>query len=739
MEAFLFPRGIIQPQMALTSGTKLGPYEIIAPIGAGGMGEVYRARDTRLDRTVAIKVLPQHLADTSEARQRFEREARAISSLNHPNICTLYDIGPDYLVMEHIEGIPLNGPFALDPALRYAAQICDALDAAHKKNITHRDLKPANILVTASGVKLLDFGLVKVETAHAFDPTTQTSLLTQAGAVMGTAAYMSPEQARGEEVDARSDIFSFGAVLYEMLSGRSAFARHCSVETTSAILRDEPAALDAPSNVSAIVTRCLRKSPADRFQTIGEVRAAIEQAANKPAEKIPSIAVLPFANMSGDKEQEYFSDGLAEEIINGLVKIPGLKVIARTSAFAFRGQNTDVRKIAETLGVANVLEGSVRRSGNRIRVTAQLITASDGSHLWSERYDRELADVFAVQDEMAAAIAGALQTKLAVPPAVLPRYTPNLPAYEAYLKAQHHWLKITPESLARSKECYEQAIALDPGFALAHTGLANYFLMMTVGSALLPAHEAIPQVRALAQRALEINPLLPDAHGMLAIVAGVYDHDWKEAERLFRVALARDPVPPWVQSWLGFFYLMPVGRPERAVEELERALQGDPLNTIFRLCLAMGLMASGRCEDASVECRRLLELDENYWLGYVVYAWSLLFQGRDSDAFSSAEKGYSLAPWNATATGTFAAILKRRGDTRRAEEVLQPLRNSPETYGGPRGMAVFHFLCEERDQSADWLEKCLAQRDPYGAILSPWFLRSSPRWPTLAKMMNRRS
>ncbi len=430
--------------MPLSAGDKLGPYQILAPIGAGGMGEVYRAKDPRLNRDVAIKV------SASQFSERFEREAKAIAALNHPNICQIYDIGPNYLVMEFIEGTPLHGPLPLDRALRYAMQICDALDAAHKKSITHRDLKPANILVTATGVKLLDFGLAKMgasSAAPASDDATQTSDLTEVGTVLGTASYMSPEQAKGEPTDARSDIFSFGVVLYEMLSGRRAFSRNSAIETMAAIVRDEPAPLDAPSSLSAIVTRCLRKLPASRFQTMNEVRAALEQATATATAKTPSIAVLPFANMSADKENEYFSDGLAEEILNLLAKIPGLKVIARTSAFAFKGKEQDIRKIAETLNVGTILEGSVRRAGNRIRVTAQLIEAENGSHLWSERYDRDMTDVFAIQDEIAQAISEALKVRLA------PRaQTVNIEAYQNYLKGKYYRAAFTPESLAKAKE-----------------------------------------------------------------------------------------------------------------------------------------------------------------------------------------------------------------------------------------------------------------------------------------------
>ena len=486
--------------MSLAVGSQIGPYEIVSLLGTGGMGEVYRARDTRLGRDVAIKVLPEAFAADPDRVRRFEQEARAIAALNHPHICQIHDVGPGYLVLEYVEGTPLQGPLAAEEAVRLALQIATALEAAHRHGILHRDLKPGNILVARSSrgasdsptAKLLDFGLAK-SLVFAADATR-----TVEGTIAGTAAYMSPEQTQGKAVDARSDVFSFGAVLYELISGQRAFRGDTSAEAISAVLRDEPRSLGA-SQLARVVDRCLEKDASRRYQTMAEVRAALEDAARARPDREPSIAVLPFANLSADKENEYFSDGLAEEIINALTQIPELKVTARTSAFAFRGKEQDVRKIAEALDVRTVLEGSVRRAGSRIRVTAQLINAADGYHLWSERYDRELADVFAVQDEIATAINRALQVKLAGAPVGRRRYTPSLPCYEAYLRALHESQKLTPEGMARSKEWYERAIALDPDYALAHSTFGFHFAQLA-NYGLLPAHEAMPLVRSEAAR-----------------------------------------------------------------------------------------------------------------------------------------------------------------------------------------------------------------------------------------------
>jgi TolB-like protein/Tfp pilus assembly protein PilF/predicted Ser/Thr protein kinase len=703
---------------AWATGISVGPYELLAPIGAGGMGEVWKARDTRLDRIVAIKRLKaNHTA-------RFEQEARAIAALNHPHICQIFDVGPDYLVLEYIEGKPLRGPLPVEECVRMALQVAAALEEAHMHGILHRDLKPANILVTAkSSAKLLDFGLAKqVAPSSAGEAATQTM------AVMGTPAYMAPEQAEGKPADARSDIFSFGAVLYEMLSGNRPF------DTLVAAARDEAVPLHSPA--SDIVKRCLAKRPEDRFQTMAEVRSALEALRAKPAEQQPSIAVLPFANMSGDKEQEYFSDGLAEEIINALAQIPGLKVIARTSAFAFRGKELDIRKIAEGLGVATVLEGSVRRAGSRVRITAQLITAADGSHLWSQRYDRELADVFAVQDEVAAAIAGVLQTKLVVQPAAPRRHTPKPAAYEAYLKARHYQWKLSRESLAQAQEYYEQAIALDPDFALAQVGYADFCLLRaSLGG---PAHELIARAREAARKALDLDQSLPEASAMLGVVAGAFEYDWNEADRWFRLALAHDPAPPLVLHWYGAFYLMPIGKRMEAVEAHRQALQQDPLNALFRSLHGFCLVAAERFAEAEAEFRQALEIAPTFYSPYVGLSHMAEKRGGLEEALEFAEKAYALAPWSATSRGFLAGMLRRAGNASRADELLQRLREG-DKYHVAQGFFWFHVVCEEPDQAADWLDKVVEHRNH--ALAGSWLrfaqtLSPSPRWAGAAKKMN---
>jgi serine/threonine-protein kinase len=710
--------------MPLSPGHRLGPYEIVAPIGAGGMGEVYKAIDTRLGRTVAIKTL-----DGAHG-ERFQQEARAVAALNHPHICVLYDVGPGYLVMEYVDGQPLYGPLPLADVLRVAGQVADALDAAHAKGILHRDLKPANIMMTSSGAKLLDFGLAKI-LAEATDDATRT----MAGTVLGTASYMSPEQAQGKATDARSDVFSFGTVLYELVTGKRIFERGSLLDTLNAVVREEPRPLDSPA--SSVVMRCLAKQPEQRFQTIAEVKAALAQLRSRPADAVqavPSIAVLPFANMSQNADDEYFSDGLAEEIINALVQVPGLKVIARTSAFAFKGKNEDIRKIAEMLGVTNVLEGSVRRAGSRIRVTAQLIQAHDGTHLWSQRYDRELADIFAVQDEVAAAIAGALKLKLAPAPG---RRMPSLPAYEAYLRYRYYQWRFTPEDSQRSKECLEQALALDPEFALPYVGLADYHLALSaVGG--VKSLEAMPQARELAQRALDIDPDLPEAHAMLGIVASVLDYDWPEVERRFQRATARDSMSNHLRQWNAWFRLFAAGRREEARQQMVRVIQEDPLSQMWHWILAMTLQGLQLEDDALNESRKAVELDPHFWVGWTWLAVLHSVRGLHADALRCAEKSFASAPWAPSALGVMAATLANVDRAKDAEPLLDALRSEPTNE--PLGLAYYNLLRGDLDRTVESLSHAADVRfvGLVTLLVRPFEYRlaKAAGWPALLKKLN---
>jgi eukaryotic-like serine/threonine-protein kinase len=716
--------GSLNEPVHLASGTRLGPYELVAPIGKGGMGEVWKALDTRLNRIVAVKRLERRHSD------RFDKEARAIAALNHPNICQIHDVGPDYLVLEYIDGKPLGSPYPPDKALALAIQIAGALELAHRKGIIHRDLKPANIMVTDEGsVKLLDFGLAKLiegsDATHTLD-----------GTIAGTAAYMSPEQAEGKPLDERSDIFSYGTVLYEILSGRRAFGGDSFGSALSAVIRDEPRPLDAPATLERMVMRCLRKNPGDRYQSMAEVKAELTKISMHGEEQRASIAVLPFANVSPDPDDEYFSDGLAEEIINALAQIPDLKVIARTSAFAFKGQNTDVRKIAEALGVSTILEGSVRRVGSRIRVTAQLITASDGTHQWSQRYDREIADVFAIQDEIAQAIARSLEVKLGTRAAGHRKHKPNLAAYEAFLRGRHHLFKFTPESWERAKERFEEAVKLDPEYAQPHANLGYGYLQAGAGG-IEDLRALTPVIRAEAQKALEIDPGEPEPRFLLGSVAAAHDYNWAEAGRQFEAGVARPGAFAEAHWAYASLYLQPLGKFREALDEMDLAVEQDPLNVHWRAVRISHLVHAGMPERAVEEAMKTVELNENYWVTYFALVEAYLAMNMPEKALATTERVYQLAPWQTSNLGLRAGLLVQAGEKARAEEFVQQLENAP---GATYGRVLYHLMCSEMDAAADWYEKAIEQRELFAIIFAsaPIMsgLRATPRWSKLAKMMS---
>jgi serine/threonine-protein kinase len=706
--------------MPLSAGTKLGPYEILAPIGAGGMGEVWKARDTRLNRIVAVKQMKsQHSA-------RFQQEAHAVAALNHTNICVLYDVGQDYLVMEYVEGKPLRGPLRVEEAMRLALQIASALEEAHGRGILHRDLKPGNILVTEKGAaKLLDFGLAKRMTDADADVTE-----TIEGTVLGTAAYMAPEQAEGKPLDERSEVFSFGAVLYEMLSGNRAFNGNSTAQVLSAVLRDDPAPFQAPAELQRIVKRCLAKQPGDRFSGMRELRVALEQISVKPTNQ-PSIAVLPFANMSAEKENEYFSDGLAEEILNLLAKIPGLKVIARTSAFAFRGKEQDVRKIAETLGVSNVLEGSVRRAGNRVRVTAQLINAADGSHLWSERYDRDLTDIFAIQDEISQAISEALQVRLA------PRARAvNIEAYQNYLKGQYYFQRFTPESLAKAKEHFELALAIDPNYAPAYSGLAEYYYALAAPN-IKPMLDMAPLARSAAEKALAIDPANREARGILAALSAIVDYDWRAAEAHLRQAMAGELVPPVVRARYILWYLLPLGRVAEGLEQSRLALETDPLSMVLHFGMSMCLCGAKQYRETIEYVCKALEIDANYWPIWVAIGWAQLHAGIAQAATTSFQRSVKLAPWFSQLEWWLAVAYHQAGDHERSQELVLKLSDA---HGGNFSASAYYAAVGEVDAMFGALDGAYEQRQPTLLYLpnQPLFdpYRADPRFNALLQRMN---
>jgi serine/threonine protein kinase len=728
----------------LTPSTKLGPYEIESAIGAGGMGEVYRARDSRLDRTVAIKVLSAPLAQDADFRDRFDREARTISQLNHPNICTLFDVGRHgdraYLVLEFVHGETLADGLAraggrglpLADAVTIGIQLCDALDAAHRAGITHRDLKPGNIMLTttpagAPNAKLLDFGLAKHVTTADVDLAAAATLApaTRVGVIVGTGSYMSPEQAESRGVDARSDLFSLGAVLYEMIAGRRAFEGSSVVSVIASVLRSDPAPLvqyrpDVPRALDAIVTRCLRKDPAARFSSAADVQRALEavqiEASGRStvdAAQSPSIAVLPFSNLSADKENEYFGDGLADEILNALTRVEGLRVMARTSSFAFRDQKEALRTIGERLNVATVLEGSVRRAGARVRVSVQLVDVATQSPIWSDRFDREMTDVFALQDEIAQAVVSALEVRLTPRDRerLVKRHTENVEAYNLFLKGRFQMSKVTtPDSMALGRSYLERAIAADPDYPLPYVELAHtYFGDCMCG--VRPPHEGMALVRHAAERALAVDATLAEGHTFIGLVKAVYDYEWAEGLREFHRAL---DLNPWsgVTHMLHGSVLLTMSRVDDALAAYRRALEADPFSPLAQICAAMVRNLIGDHEGALEHARLALEVEPNYAMALANVARAFSARGRHDEAVDLLEKA---APHAAVwVTGWLAVAYVQAGRRTEAERLAAGFeeRQRLGEYVAPAAAAVTYAVLGNVSKALDWFGQVYELRDP---------------------------
>jgi len=754
-------------------GKKLSHYTVIAKLGEGGMGEVYRAEDTKLGRQVAIKVLPAEMASSQERLERFQREAKALAALDHPGIVTVYSVEESddvhFLTMQLVEGEPLDRlipekGLGAGRILEIGTAIAEALAAAHEKGIVHRDLKPSNIMVTGDGrVKVLDFGLAKFaapQSGQLLSSEVATELHTRAGVVMGTVPYMSPEQVSGRAVDETTDIFSLGVVLYEMATGERPFDGPSSAELVSSILRDTPRPFaelrtDLPEPLEQVIGRCLEKSTADRMPSARALCEALAAVGSAPpsaqtemapsmgtpvgaeGHETPSIAVLPFVNMSADKENQYFSDGLAEEIINGLTRLPGLRVIARTSAFRFRDEQ-DLRKVGAALGVGTLLEGSVRRSGQRLRITAQLTDIEDQSHLWSERFDRELDDVFAIQDEISAAIVEKLHLSLGAA-GTATRERTNLAAFEALLEGRHYFSQFTPKAAERALASLQRALSLEPDYPDALVLHAFYHVMLAYMFA--DPREELPQTKALAERALKLDPQHGEAQATVALAAVWMDRDWAGGERLFRRALELAPASARIHELYGLLCLLPTSRLAEALAELDRAIELDPLSALYAGNRGRVLTCSRRFAEAEESCLRGLDLDPGQLLVQLELIYALTFQQKFAEAQAIGRRaiethGYGKAPLHALAVSLSVA-----GEREGAWQLLDDAGNAGgRLYQSPLTRGLVHAASSEMDEAFRHVEQAIDQRDPllWYLAVHPMFdsLRDDPLYPGLLRRMN---
>jgi serine/threonine-protein kinase len=792
--------------MALTAGTRLGPYEILSALGAGGMGEVYRARDTRLGREVAIKVLPAGVSSDPDRLRRFEQEARAASALNHPNILTIYDVGTHsgspYVVSELLDGGTLRERIsgAALPARRvidYGLQIAHGLGAAHEKGIVHRDLKPENLFVTKDErVKILDFGLAKLtQPERAGEPATKAPTQTagtEPGVVMGTVGYMSPEQVRGVSVDHRSDIFSFGAILYEMLTGRRAFRGDSAADTMSAILREEPPPAgtnrEIPPSLERTVRHCLEKSPQARFQAARDVAFAIEEASGAPGSAasagaaapagrrrvarfaaigaflaaviviaalavrplrerlfrgaasgpIQSIAVLPLENFSHDPEQEYFADGMTEELITNLAQIGSLRVISRTSAMAYKGTKKRVPEIGRELNVDAVLEGSVQRAGQRVRITAQLVRVATDQHLWARSYERDLKDVLGLQSDVAQAVAR--EVRAAVTPeerARLARARPVDPeVHELYLQGRQHVSMSVEKELRSAIALFERGLAKDPNDARCWAGLADAWAGLS--DLYLPPMEAMPKAREAAQKALRLDDSLSDAHASLGFVYTTYDWKWAEAEEELRRALELNPGYAVAHDWYGWL-LAALGRRTECSRESRLARELDPLSPMLQSDAGWVAMVSRQPDEAIGPLRRAIEIEPAFGLAHATLAIVNAQKGLRSDALAEARKAQEVDHSLLVLAMTGGAIAIA-GDKTGAREVLERLKEISKTrYVCPYEVGVIYVCLGEKDEAFRWLEKGYEARSacmPFTKVdprLDP--IRSDPRYADLLRRL----
>jgi eukaryotic-like serine/threonine-protein kinase len=755
-------------------GTSLGRFRLLERLGSGAVGTVYRAEDSRLGRDVAIKVLnDQSLADGT-ALARFRQEARALSRLLHPGIATVFDFdchgGQDYLVMEYVGGETLERSLAYGPlpearARAIAVQVADALDFAHEHGVVHRDLKPENVIITPKGhAKVLDFGLASL---LADGSGTASARMTLAGTIVGTVRYMSPEQVAGGTVDGRADVYALGVMLYEMLSGRWPYQEGALAAMLFQVVHQPPAPLrdaqpKASEEIAAVVDRCLAKDPALRFATAGALARALRgdqggrlsdgwraadgpgrAAAPRTADPSPraafSVAVLPLQNRSGDVDQEFFADGMTDALIADLAQTGVLRVISRTSSMRFKDTTKPIAAIAEELKVDAIVEGAVMRTGNRVRITAQLIDARSDTSLWANSFEGEMQDILSLQRDVARAIADGVRRRMPGDDSGEIRQAQvNPAAHLAYLRGRFFWNRWDADSLRRSIECYQEAIGADPSYAQAWAGLADSYSILGNTNAMPPA-DAYPKARAAAERGLQLDPGLAELHASLGYVHRFFDWDWRAAERRLLRALTLNPGYATARRWYAQF-LSGMGRHEEAIAEGERALELDPLSLIIHAAVGDIFYYAREYERSLVYYGKCLEMDPNFGPGNTDIARSLDQLGRSGEALDHFIRGTADASGNAPPSAGLAILLHRTGQAVEATEMIERLvEESAQRFVSPWGLASYFAIAGEPAAALDWLERAYAEKD--GTLV--WLnvhprldsLRHEPRFRDLLRRM----